>query len=99
MKKFKPNLEYFENSISKLKTYFTLKKFDFAPIEVTSNSPCIYVSPKTETSQASSDNKRKQDDLYKSILNNSSEEDMNYISKEQGKNWFKKIIDRFRKFR
>ena len=59
----------------------------------------IYVSPKTETSQASSDNKRKQDDLYKSILNNSSEEDMNYISKEQGKNWFKKIIDRFRKFR
>ena len=47
MKKFKPNLEYFENSISKLKTYFTLKKFDFAPIEVTSNSPCIYLSPKT----------------------------------------------------
>ena len=47
MKKFKPNLEYFEKSISKLKTYLTLKKFDFAPIELTSNTPCIYVSPKT----------------------------------------------------
>lgn len=47
MKKFKANLEYFKYPVSKIKTYYILSKFNFSAIELSSNTPCIYVTPKT----------------------------------------------------
>ncbi len=47
MKKSTINLEYFKLPYSKLKTYFLLTKYDFSPIELSSDKPCIYVTPKT----------------------------------------------------
>lgn len=47
MKKVKINLEYFKYPASKIKTYYTLSKYNFSEIELSSNTPCIYITPKT----------------------------------------------------
>ena len=47
MEKFKPNLEYFRLPKSKFINNFVLSKYDFLSIELTSKTPCIYLSPKT----------------------------------------------------
>ncbi len=54
----------------------------------------IYVSSETKTYQDNANDKKVQNDLY----NYSSEEDMNNISNKQEKSWFRKIVDKLRKF-
>ena len=47
MEKFKPNAEYFKLPKMKILNNLVLAKYDFLPIELTTNSPCIYLSQKT----------------------------------------------------
>lgn len=54
----------------------------------------IYVSSETKSSQGNANDKKVQNDLY----NYPPEEDMNNISNKQEKNWFRKIVDRLRRF-
>ena len=47
MEKFKINLEYFKLPKPKLINSLALAKYDFMSIELTSKTPCIYLSPRT----------------------------------------------------
>lgn len=47
MKNFRANPEYFKYPASKFKTYYALTKYNFSEIELFSDKPCIYITPKT----------------------------------------------------